>query len=106
MEPTKEMIEPEIKGYEYDVVAQETMLLVGKSLECAEDVPGWNINLVKNELWSDGDRVTCNVVSITSTTDESEVKRLKTVVKDSAVFAIAFELGISHFEAYKLFRTA
>jgi hypothetical protein len=96
--------EPTITGYQYDVVAQKTMLLIGEDLDTAEDVEGWNINLIKNELWSDGDVVQCNVVTITATTNESEVEYLKSVVKTSAVFTLSFELVITQGKAYKMFK--
>ncbi len=99
-----ENIEPKITGYEYDVIAQKTVLLVGDDLESTEDVDGWNINLVKNELWSDGDKVQCKCITITATTKESEIEYLKSIVKTSAVFMLMFELGITQSEAHKLFR--
>jgi len=80
------------------------MLLVGESLDTAEDVPGWNIDLIKYKLWDDGDIVQCNRVTITCTTDENEIKPLINIVKHTAIFTIAYENDIDQFEAYNLFK--
>jgi hypothetical protein len=98
------MDEPTITGYQYDVVAEKTWLLIGEDLDTANDVEGWNINLIKNELWSDGDIVPCNFMTITATTKESEVEYLKSVVKNSAIFSLMFELGITQCKAYEMFK--
>lgn len=90
-------------GYKYDVVERKTMLLMGKDLDSAIDVRGWNIDIVKYEMWSDGDKVQCDRVTVTSTTKEKEVEYLKSVVKTSVVFSFVFELGITQEEAHEMF---
>ena len=97
------MEESKIIEYKYAVEAKKAMLLIGEDLATAEDVEGWNINLVKYEIWSDGDKVPCNCTTITATKDEKQTNYLKDVVKRSCVFALAYELGIDQFKAYKMF---
>lgn len=97
------MTEPKITGYKYSVISKKTLLLIGEDLDSIEKIEGWNINLIKYELWSDGDIVICECTTITGTTEEHAVKYLKRVVKDTAVFTLAYELGISHFAAYDMF---
>jgi hypothetical protein len=97
------MTENKIIEYRYAVEAKKTMLLIGEDLDIAEDVEGWNINLVKYEIWSDGDKVLCNCMPITATVNEKQIKHLKDVVKTSCVFMVAFELGISQSKAYNMF---
>ena len=96
--------EPKLTGHIYDVVSEKTILLIGEYPDNTEDVEGWNIKLIKYELWDDGDIVPCDAMTITSTTKENEVEYLKSVVKTSAVFMIAFELGITQFKAYEMFK--
>jgi len=100
----KSLAEPKIINYKYAVESEPTMLLVGTDLIDAIDVPGWNIYLTKYSIWSDGDVVTENKTTITSTTDENEIDHLKDIVKHSALFTLSFELGIEHFKVYDMFK--
>lgn len=97
------IVVPSIICYKYAVESKPTMLLIGDSLETAEDIPGWNIYLTKYSIWSDGDVVPENRTTITATTNEKEIDHLKDIVKHSAIFTIAFELEIEHFKVYDMF---
>lgn len=92
-----------MKGYKYKIESRKTSLLVGKDIDSAEDIDGWNIDLVKYEIWSDGDQVQYERVSITATTKENEVEYLKSVVKTSVIFSFVYQLGISQAAAHAMF---
>ena len=98
-----------IIGYSYEVIVKETVLLVspkGADIDEADDVDGYNIDLVKYEDWSNGDIVQCDRVTITGTTGtKEEAEYLADIVKTSAAFAMSFESGISQSEAYEKFRS-
>jgi hypothetical protein len=102
-----EILKPIILEYKYDIVIEEAMLLVGKNLDVAEDipedVPGYHINLQKYEIWSDGDIVKADCVTITSTTDEKQAIYLKDVIRETAKFALTFENKISQTQAIAKF---
>jgi len=100
-------MDEKITGYKYDVVVKPTILLMfpkGGGVDEAEDVDGFNVDLVKYEVWSDGDIVPCNTVSITGTTVKEEAEYLKDVVKTSAVFMAMYQDGLTQSEARELFK--
>ncbi len=96
-----------IIGYKYAVVVKETVLLVapkGGDIDDAEDIDGYNIDLVKYEVWDDGDKVQCDRVTITGTTgNREEAEYLASVVKTTSVFMSMFENGGSQTEALEKF---
>jgi len=116
-EQSKVNAESKIINYKYAVESEATMLLVGTDFNDPEEVPGWNIYLVKYSIWTGGhsmtdsetkfprggDIVVEHKTTITSTTKEDEVNYLIDIVKHSAVFTLAFELGIDHFKVYDMF---
>lgn len=99
------MEELKIVRYEYDVVAEKAVLCmsVGEDIYNTEDVDGWNISLIKREIWSDGDKVQCNCVHITATTKEEETKYLVDIARTTAIFTLMFELKLPQWEVIKMF---